>query len=194
MNMKQNRHLALCILTTLLFLFVGRQNNVAQETTLQSPFHQFVATTLEGDKFPFSQLKGKKVMIVNTASQCGLTGQLSLLEELYQKYKERGFTIIAFPANNFKNQEPLNNSEIRQFCQQNYGVSFPIMDKISVAGDSIHPIYQWLTSQKLNHTVEAPIKWNFQKFLITPQGQIHAVIPPQEKPNSPTVIQWIEQE
>jgi glutathione peroxidase len=155
-------------------------------------FHQFKVKTLEGEDFDLASLKGKKVMVVNVASKCGLTPQYEELQELYEKYKDQNFAIIGFPANNFLNQEPGSPAEIREFCTANYGVSFPIMEKISVKGKDIHPVYQWLTQKDENGVMDAPIKWNFQKFLIDEEGNLIKMIPPKESVLSDEVFEWIE--
>ncbi|MGM0648657.1 MAG: glutathione peroxidase, partial [Bacteroidota bacterium] len=113
-------------------------------------FHDFVVQDINGKDFDFSQLKGKKVLVVNTASKCGFTPQYEGLQDLYEKYKDQDFTIIGFPANNFMNQEPGSDEEIKSFCTTNYGVTFPMMSKISVKGDNMHPVYQWLTQKSKN--------------------------------------------
>ena len=116
----------------------------------QSDFYGFVVKDISGEDFPLDQLKGKKVLVVNTASKCGFTPQYEGLQDLYEKYKDKGLVIIGFPANNFAKQEPGSNAEILEFCTSNYSVTFPIMSKISVRGDDIHPLYKWLTSKELN--------------------------------------------
>ena len=113
-------------------------------------FYDFTVKTIDGKDFPLSSLKGKKVLVVNVASKCGLTPQYAQLEKLYEKYKDKDFVIIGFPANNFMGQEPGSNEEIAQFCSLNYDVTFPMMAKISVKGKEIAPLYQWLTEKKLN--------------------------------------------
>ncbi|MEY4604413.1 MAG: hypothetical protein RIT43_1705 [Bacteroidota bacterium] len=130
-------------------------------------------------------------MVVNTASKCGLTPQYEQLEELYQKYKDSNFVIIGFPANNFMAQEPGTNEEIAEFCQKNYGVSFPMMSKISVKGDDMHEVYKFLTSKSLNGVEDSEVKWNFQKYLLNEEGQLEKVIGPRTLPNDPEVIKWI---
>ena len=131
-------------------------------------------------------------MIVNTASKCGYTPQYKQLEELYQKYKDKNFVIIGFPANDFLWQEPGTNEEILTFCQKNYGVSFQMMDKISVKGKKMHAIYKWLTQKTLNGVKEAPVKWNFQKFLIDEKGKFVEVYYSAESPLSEKITNWIE--
>jgi glutathione peroxidase len=154
-------------------------------------FYDFKVKTLEGKEFDFSTLKGKKVMIVNTASKCGFTPQYKDLEELYKQYGGDDFVIIGFPENNFMNQEPGNATEIREFCTQNYGVTFPMMEKISVKGKDIHPLYKWLTTKSENGVMDSEVKWNFQKYLIDENGKLQEVIYSREKPNSDKVIAWL---
>lgn len=154
--------------------------------------YDFSASTIDGKDFDFSSLKGKKVLIVNTASKCGLTPQYKDLEELYKAYGGEKFAIIGFPANNFLWQEPGSNDSIQAFCQRNYGVTFQMMSKISVKGDSIHPIYKWLTSKKENGIMDAPVSWNFQKFMIDENGALVDMVPPKESPKSEKIINWIE--
>lgn len=158
----------------------------------QKSFYDFTVKTLEGEDFPLSQLKGKKVMVVNTASKCGLTPQYEQLEAVYKKYGGEDFTIIAFPANNFLRQEPGTAKEIREFCTKNYGVSFQMMAKISVKGKKMAPIYHWLTEKSQNGLQDSKVKWNFQKYLISKDGKLEKVIYPRTKPDSPEIIEWIE--
>ncbi len=154
--------------------------------------YDFKATSLDGQPFDLSSLKGKKVMVVNTASKCGFTPQYAKLQKLYDQYKEKNFVIIGFPANNFGSQEPGTNAEIKEFCTKNYGVTFPMMSKISVKGDDMDPLYKWLTSKAENNKLDAPVQWNFQKFLIDEKGQIADVALPKELPDEEKIIQWIE--
>lgn len=153
-------------------------------------FYDFRVKTLEGQEFNFSSLKGKKVMIVNTASKCGFTPQYKELEEVYQKY-QGDLVIIGFPANNFLNQEPGSAADIRKFCTENYGVTFPMMEKISVKGNDIHPLYHWLTSKAENGVIDSEVKWNFQKYLIDENGKLVDVIYSKEKPSSEKIESWI---
>jgi len=155
-----------------------------------SGFYDFKVKTLEGKDFDFSTLKGKKVMIVNTASKCGNTPQYKDLEVVYEKY-QGNLVILGFPANNFANQEPGSAADIRQFCTENYGVTFPMMEKISVKGDDMAPLYKWLTSKKENGVMDSEVKWNFQKYLIDENGKLVDVIDPKEKPDSDKIIAWI---
>lgn len=157
----------------------------------QTNFYDFKVKTLQGQDFDFEQLRGKKVMIVNTASKCGLTGQYEQLQELWETYGGDDFVIIGFPANNFMNQEPGTADEIAEFCQLNYGVSFPMMDKISVKGKDQHPLYEWLTTKELNGVEDSKVQWNFQKYLISAEGQLVKVIAPRTLPNAPEVIDFL---
>lgn len=157
----------------------------------QSSFYDYTVKTIDGAVFNLSTLKGKKVMVVNTASKCGFTPQYEGLEKLYEKYKDQNFVIIGFPANNFMHQEPGTNEEIKEFCKKNYGVSFPMMAKISVKGEDMAPIYKWLTTAELNGVMDSEVKWNFQKYLIDEKGNLVKVIYSKEKPMSEGITSWI---
>ncbi|MBM3164790.1 MAG: glutathione peroxidase [Bacteroidetes bacterium] len=153
--------------------------------------HEFTVNDIEGNAFSFLDLKGKKIMVVNTASRCGLTPQYKGLEALYQKYKDSSFVIVGFPANNFMGQEPGNNEEIAAFCAKNYGVSFPMMSKISVKGNDMHPVYQFLTSFEQNALEDNDVQWNFQKYLLDEDGYLIRVVAPGTQPEDPSIIRWI---
>jgi glutathione peroxidase len=155
-----------------------------------SGFYDFKVKTLEGGDFDFSSLKGKKVIVVNTASKCGFTPQYKDLEEVYEKYQDN-LVIVGFPANNFAGQEPGTAAEIRKFCNDNYGVKFPMMAKISVKGDDMAPIYKWLTSKKENGVMDSEVKWNFQKYLIDENGKLVDVVYSKDKPTSDKIIFWL---
>lgn len=159
----------------------------AQKMTL----HDFTVTDINGNSFDLAQLKGKKVLVVNTASECGLTPQYETLEEVYKEYGGEQFTIIGFPANNFGGQEPGTDEEIKGFCKKNYGVTFPMMSKISVKGEDQNEVYQWLTQKKKNGVEDAEVTWNFQKFLIDEEGNYVSMVPPRESPASEEIINWI---
>ena len=165
----------------------------AQQSVDNQTIYQFTVEDINGNAYPLSGLKGKKVMIVNTASKCGLTPQYKELEGLYQQYKDKDFIIIGFPANNFLGQEPGSNEEIASFCSINYGVSFPMMAKISVKGKEMHPLYQFLTQKAKNGVEDSKVQWNFQKYLIGRDGRLEKVIAPRTLPTSDEVTQWIEQ-
>jgi len=180
----------------LIFLFlIGIMIGKAQTKKQMNDqtIYQFEVEDITGKAFPLSNLQGKKVMIVNTASKCGLTPQYKELEALYQQYKDKDFIIIGFPANNFLKQEPGTNEEIASFCQVNYGVSFPMMSKISVKGKDMHPLYQFLTQKSKNGVMDSKVSWNFQKYLIGKDGHLEKVIDPKTLPNDPEVIQWISE-
>lgn len=173
----------------LLGLFIMSVTGVTAQT---KTLYDFKTTTIDGKSFSLSKLKGKKVLVVNTASKCGFTPQYEGLERLYEKYKKQNFVIIGFPSNNFNKQEPTTNKEIKKFCTKNYGVSFPLMSKISVVGGDMDPIYKWLTSKAENGVLDAPVKWNFQKFMIDEKGHVVGVALSSEKPESEKIINWIE--
>ncbi|MFP9117485.1 glutathione peroxidase [Flavobacterium sp. RNTU_13] len=163
----------------------------SHKTMEQNTIYQFKVTDLSGDTFDFASLKGKKVIIVNTASKCGLTPQYKELEALYDKYKAKGLVIVGFPANNFAGQEPGTNAEIASFCQKNYGVSFPMMSKISVKGADMAPIYHFLTEKSKNGLQDSEVQWNFQKYLINEKGQLEKVVSPQTLPTDAEIVNWI---
>ena len=161
------------------------------QTSVDNSIHQFKVADIYGNIFDFSQLKGKKVMIVNTASKCGLTYQYEALQKLYSQYKDLNFVIVGFPSNDFLWQEPGSNDEIIDFCEQNYGVTFPMMSKITVKGTKKHPIYQFLTQKSKNNYKDSRVTWNFQKYLINKQGRIEKIISPRTRPDSEEIVSWI---
>ena len=154
--------------------------------------YDFKVNDIDGKPFDLSSLKGKKVLVVNVASKCGYTPQYAQLEELYNKYRSKGFVIIGFPANNFMSQEPGTNAEIKEFCTSKYSVTFPMMSKISVKGDDMDPLYKWLTLKDQNGKVDAPVKWNFQKFMVDEKGQVVDFAAPGDKPFDEKIIHWLE--
>lgn len=155
-------------------------------------FYDYTVEDITGNTYNLADLKGKKVLVVNTASKCGFTPQYADLEKLYQEYKDRNFIIIGFPANNFMGQEPGTNEEIKNFCMVNYGVSFPMMSKISVKGDDMAPVYKWLTTKDLNGVMDSKVGWNFQKYLIDEKGNLVDMLSSKEKPYSEKIISWLE--
>lgn len=157
----------------------------------QKNFHSFKVGTLEGEPFDLASLKGKKVLVVNTASKCGLTPQYEDLQALYEKYGGDNFEIIGFPANNFMSQEPGTHEEIREFCTENYGVTFPMMEKISVKGDDVHEVYRWLTQKSENGVMDSKVSWNFQKYLIDEDGNLVDMFSPRTKPDDEEIVGWI---
>lgn len=152
--------------------------------------YEFKVDGLEGGTIDFSRFKGKKILIVNTASKCGFTPQYAELEKLYEQYKDK-LVIVGFPANNFMFQEPKGNKEIAEFCQKNYGVTFPMAAKISVKGKDMASIYRWLTNKDYNHFQNSSVKWNFQKYLIDEEGKLVAIFSSKTKPLSDEVVQAI---
>jgi glutathione peroxidase len=171
---------------------VQNNENSSSMNTPKESIHQFTVTDIDGKSFDFKSLKGKKIMVVNTASKCGLTPQYEKLEALYQKYKNSNFVIVGFPANNFMGQEPGTNEEIATFCKKNYGVSFSMMEKISVKGSDIHPVYQFLTEKSKNGLEDNSVQWNFQKYLIDENGYLVKVVSPRTSPDDQEITSWIE--
>lgn len=164
-------------------------NDVTME---KESIYTYKVKDVAGDDFDFASLKGKKIMIVNTASECGLTPQYEQLQSVYEEYKDKNFVIIGFPANNFGAQEPGSNAEIATFCKKNYGVTFPMMSKISVKGKDMHPVYQFLTQKAKNGLQDSEVQWNFQKYLIDENGHLVKVISPRTLPNDKEIINWIK--
>jgi glutathione peroxidase len=161
-------------------------------TMEQGSIYTFKVKDLSGNEFDFVTLKGKKILIVNTASECGLTPQYEQLQAVYEKYKDSNFVIVGFPANNFGAQEPGTNAEIGAFCKKNYGVTFPMMEKISVKGSDMHVLYQFLTQKSKNGLKDSEVEWNFQKYLIDENGHLAEVMSPRVLPNDTSIINWIE--
>lgn len=192
-NFATNFNFSMKYFTFIITLFTLTMENLqAQNNADNQTIYQFTVEDINGNPFALADLKGKKVMIVNTASKCGLTPQYKELEALYQQYKDKDFIIIGFPANNFLGQEPGSNEQIASFCSINYGVTFPMMSKISVKGKNMHPLYQFLTQKSKNGVEDSKVKWNFQKYLIGRDGKLEKVIDPKTLPSSDEVKQWIE--
>jgi glutathione peroxidase len=154
-----------------------------------SSIYDFKLPGLDGSDIDFSQYKGKKILIVNTASECGLTPQYEGLEQLYSKYKDK-LVVIGFPANNFGGQEPGTNGDIKAFCKKNYGVSFPMAEKISVKGDDTHALYKYLKEQAAAKGMADPVTWNFGKFLINEKGELIATFGPRTTPMSEEILKY----
>jgi glutathione peroxidase len=152
--------------------------------------YDFKVPSLEGSTIDFSKFKGKKVLIVNTASECGYTPQYADLQKLYEAYKSK-LVIVGFPANNFGGQEPGSNTEIKEFCKKNYGVTFIMAEKVSVKGADIHPLFKWLTNKSENGVMDAEIKWNFTKFLLDEKGKLVGVFPSKVNPNSEEITKHL---
>ncbi len=179
------KKIATLLLLVITFSFVSSDN-------IPPSIHSYSVKTLEGADFNFSSLKGKKIMIVNTASKCGLTPQYEKLEALYEKYKDQNFIIIGFPSNDFAKQEPGTNAKIGEFCKKNYGVTFPMMDKVTVKGRGMCEIYKFLTDKKKNKLEDSKVMWNFQKYLLNEEGVLVKVISPTVQPDDSTIVNWIE--
>ena len=154
-------------------------------------FYNIRVKTIDGEDFDLSTFKGKKLLVVNVASKCGLTPQYKQLEELYKEYKNQNFAVLAFPSSDFANQEYSDSQKISSFCQKNYGVTFPIFEKVSVKGKSKHFIYQWLTEKNKNGKKNVSVLWNFQKFIIDENGQWVDYFLPTTSPKSKKIVKWI---
>lgn len=157
-------------------------------------FYNLKAAKINGDSLNFSDLKGKKLLIVNVASYCGYTYQYSELQSLYSQYGGDKFEIVAFPANNFSNQEPGSDSSIYEFCTDTYKVTFTMMSKISVKGADKHPVYQWLTLKSKNGVVDQEVLWNFQKYLVNEAGQIVGIYGSKVSPLAKEIVDWVKEE
>ena len=153
--------------------------------------HSFKVKSIEGKTIDFSSFKGKKILVVNTASKCGYTPQYDALQKVYNQYKDK-LVIVGFPANNFGGQEPGSDSEIQDFCKANYGVSFPTASKVSVKGSDMAPIYKWLTSKTENGVLDAEVGWNFGKFLLDENGKLLQYFPSKVKPDSDEILKFVK--
>lgn len=163
-----------------------------EQSTPAMSFHELSATDINGKTISFSEFKDKKVLVVNTASECGYTKQYAQLQELYEMYKDKGLVVIGFPCNDFGGQEPGSEADIAAFCEKNFGVTFPLMSKISVKGDDTSPVYKWLTSKEQNGVLDAKVKWNFHKFLIDEQGRMVAEHGSGTKPLDDEILSWLD--
>ena len=159
-------------------------------TLTGASIYDFKVAGLDGNEIDFAKYKGKKIMIVNTASKCGLTPQYEGLQQLYDKYKNK-LVIIGFPANNFNGQEPGSKEEIAEFCKKNYGVTFPMADKVSVEGDDMAPIYKFLEEEAAKKGLADPVKWNFGKFLVDEKGNLIATFAPKTLPMSDEILKYL---
>lgn len=197
--MKNNLKLigALTIITTLAagasFVLRGTETSNAQTKKTMKSLYDIPVKTIDGKPATLGDYKGKVLLIVNVASQCGYTPQYEGLEKIYEKYQSKGFTVLGFPANNFGGQEPGTEAEIVTFCSTNYGVKFPMFSKLSAAGADIHPLYKFLTEKETNPNFAGKINWNFNKFLIDKNGNPIARFDSADKPESAKVTQAIEQ-
>lgn len=187
--------------TMLLFSFLGLfgcfkgVRSAGDQATAAAPavtFHSLSAQDIHGAPYPFEQLKGRKVMVVNTASECGYTPQYKQLQELHEAYGGKGLVIIGFPCNQFGGQEPGSAEQIEAFCQKNYGVTFPLMSKVDVKGGSQHPVYRWLTSKAENGVMDSAVKWNFHKYLVDEQGRLVMSLESGVSPLDERVLSWLD--
>ncbi len=175
----------LLLLLNFFFFFAPPKESVPKS------IYDFKVESIDGKTINFADYKGKKILIVNTASKCGYTPQYADLEKVYARYKDR-MVIVGFPANDFGAQEPGSNSDIKSFCQKNYGVTFPMAAKITVKGDNKAPIYQWLTEKKYNGFKDSDVKWNFQKYLINEKGELIGVYESNVKPDNAEIISKLD--
>ena len=189
-----NKFLSLIPLLLIALFSLNKMQNANNESLKikKMSIHEFKVENINGEEFDFSSLIGKKIMVVNTASKCGLTPQYEKLEALYQKYKNDNFIIIGFPSNDFMGQEPGSNEEIIAFCKKNYGVSFPMMSKVKVKGNDKCDIYSFLTSKSQNGLEDNKVQWNFQKYLLDENGFLVKVLSPRTLPDDPQISSWIE--
>ncbi|WP_438946509.1 glutathione peroxidase [Sediminibacterium sp.] len=153
--------------------------------------HSFKVKSIDGKTIDFSSFKGKKILVVNTASKCGYTPQYEALQKVYEAHKDK-LVIVGFPANNFGGQEPGSDSEIQDFCKARFGVSFPMASKVSVKGSDMAPIYKWLTAKTENGVLDAEIGWNFGKFLLDENGKLIAYYPSKVKPDSEEILKYVK--
>ncbi|CAI9429439.1 Glutathione peroxidase [Candidatus Ornithobacterium hominis] len=195
------KHLITIVSCIILFSCEKKQSNQStpeiaeiQETEPKEKlsFFDFTVKDIDGNDFDLKQLKGKKILVVNTASECGFTSQYEDLQKLYEAYKNQNFTVIGFPANDFGEQEPGDNQKIKQFCTQQFKVTFPMMSKISVIGEEQHPLYQFLTQKNKNGKMDSEVKWNFQKYLINPDGSLAEVYYSKTNPMDEEIQSWIK--
>lgn len=164
---------------------------IAQDTARAAAFYELTATDIHGGPVRMAELKGKKLMVVNTASECGYTPQYAQLQELYEAYKDKGFVIIGFPCNQFGAQEPGDEQRIEAFCRKNYGVTFPLMAKVEVKGKGQHPVYKWLTSKAENGVMDSEVKWNFHKYLIDGDGNLVMSLESGVSPLDERILAWL---
>lgn len=168
------------------------ENTGRNSTTPEKSIYDFTVTDIHGDQVSLAKYKGQPLMIVNVASKCGATPQYEQLQQIYSKYRERGFYVLGFPANNFASQEPGTNQQIMEFCTSKYNVTFPMFARISVKGEDIAPLYKYLTTANTNQDFNGPVTWNFNKFLIGRDGRVINRFATRTKPDAPEVINAIE--
>ncbi len=178
------------------FLFGPKEANMESYTNLKEQnitktIFQFTVNNIDGDPVDLSKYSGKIIILINVASKCGLTPQYTDIEAFYRAHKDEDVVILGFPANNFLGQEPGTNEEIKEFCQKNYGVSFPVFSKISVKGKDMHPLYNFLTNKNENGVMDTEVKWNFQKYLIDQEGRLVTFFDPKTSINDPKIMDAI---
>jgi glutathione peroxidase len=173
----------------LLFFAIIASANIS--SAQKKSFYDFKAKDIDGNEIEMKKYKGKKVLIVNVASLCGYTPQYKELEWLHKNYKDSNLVILGFPCNDFSEQEPKGEKEIKTFCQKNYGVTFQMMSKISVKGNNVHPLYNWLQHKSENGVQDNDVKWNFNKFMISDDGTFQGYLPSKILPNDRIIIDWI---
>ncbi len=190
-----NKALKLGILATLTGCFFGKTKTVdsktMQNTEPVSPFYKIKVRSLDGEEINLSTYQGKKILIVNTASECGFTPQYEELQKLQTQYNDK-LVVLGTPCNQFGGQEPGNAGDIKNFCQKNYGVSFPMTEKLEVKGAGQHELYQWLTKKQINGVLDSEVKWNFSKFLISEDGKLMAFFPSTTSPLSSSITSLIQ--
>ncbi len=192
------KKISLILTVSILFLYISSYGTEFKDKNKKgrnamSSIYDFNMINIDQEKVSLEKYKGKVILLVNVASKCGLTPQYKGLQDLYTKYKDKGFIILGFPANNFLRQEPGSDSDIKEFCSVNYGVQFPMFSKISVKGKEIHPLYKYLTSKESNPGFDGKIRWNFDKFLADKTGKIIARFHPKQKPLDQKIIKEIEE-
>ena len=175
------------------YLVLGLVIIMAGSAFAASNIYDFTLPSIDGKPMPLADFKGKVILLVNVASRCGFTPQYTALESLYEKYKDQGFVIVGFPANNFGKQEPGTNEEIKTFCSRKYNVTFPLYSKVSVKGDDQTPLYQYLTKQT-DPSIAGEIKWNFTKFLVDRNGQVVQRFESKVTPDSKEIINAIDKQ
>jgi len=166
-------------------------NPIQQQVSMKT-FHDFKVKDIAGQDFDLARFKGSKVLVVNTASECGYTPQYAQLEELSAAYAGDSFALIGFPCNDFGAQEPGTEAEIAAFCSANYGISFPMMSKVSIRGEMAHPLYQWLQKKEMNGKEDYQVAWNFSKFLINEDGSIETMYPSSVSPLDEKILSWLK--
>lgn len=160
-------------------------------TNMDQTIYHFKVESIDGESMDLSSFKGKKLLIVNVASECGYTPQYAQLQELYESFSEK-LVVIGFPSNDFGGQEPGTDEEIKSFCSSRYGVTFPLTTKINIKGNDVHPLYKWLTQKSENGVMDAEVKWNFQKFLIDENGMLYKSLSHKVSPLDDEILQWIQ--